>query len=62
MHAHRFIQHIRVLWKNENRLAIDANGASPMAGLMSDLLQKVVDSEYNGEKLQKNKGVWSESR
>lgn len=32
MHACRFIQSIRVLWKNANRLAIDANGASPMAG------------------------------
>lgn len=51
MHAHGSIQSTTILWQNANRLAMDANGANPMEGLMSDLLQKVVNSEYNGEKL-----------
>ena len=30
-----------ILWKNANRLALDANSVNPMEGQMPDLLQKV---------------------
>lgn len=47
MHTHEPIQFTTIPWKNANRLAID----SPMEGLMSDLLQKVMISEHHGVKL-----------
>lgn len=38
MHTHRFTQSTTILWKNANRLAIDANGTNSVEGPLWDLL------------------------
>lgn len=41
MHARGSIQSTTIPWKNASKLANDVNGASPMEGLMSDLLHYI---------------------